>query len=153
MVSFRPCRADTPPADALVAAMLAEMARSYGPIDGDDAPTASAGEMAPPGGAFVVGWEDGQAVAGGGVKRLDGQTAEIERMYVVPEARGRGVARALLGALELAARKLGYARVRLDTGPTRVQPHARALYESAGYAEIDDDHDNPHAAFWGEKRL
>ena len=61
------------------------------------------------------------------------------------------MARALLAALEDAARDLGYARVRLDTGPR--QPHARALYESAGYAEIPDYNDNPAASYWAEKRL
>jgi GNAT superfamily N-acetyltransferase len=72
-------------------------------------------------------------------------------MYVVPEARGRGAARELLGALEDAARALGYARVRLDSGPG--QPHARTLYESAGYQEIADYNGNPFAAYWAEKTL
>jgi GNAT superfamily N-acetyltransferase len=72
-------------------------------------------------------------------------------MYVVPDARGRGVGRATLIALEEEARRLGYRRARLDTGPR--QPHARALYESAGYAAIPDYNANPYAAYWGEKRL
>ncbi len=67
----------------------------------------------------------------GGVKRLDGMACEIKRMFVAPEARGRGAARILLEALEDRARELGYVTARLDTGPR--QPHARALYESAGY--------------------
>ena len=95
---------------------------------------------------FITG-ED----AGGGVKRLSDDTAEIKRMYVVPQARGQGVARALLTALEDAARDLGYRKVRLDTGPD--QPHARRLYESAGYVRIPDYNANPHADFWAEKRL
>ncbi|MEA2272469.1 MAG: hypothetical protein QOI98_1177, partial [Solirubrobacteraceae bacterium] len=75
----------------------------------------------------------------------------IKRMYVLPEARSRGHARRLLVALEDAARALGYARVRLDTG--REQPHAQALYESAGYRTIPDYNDNPYASYWGEKDL
>ena len=55
-------------------------------------------------------------------------------MYVVPAARGQGLARTLLRALEDAARGLGYSIARLDTGPR--QPHARGLYESEGYVPI-----------------
>ncbi len=72
-------------------------------------------------------------------------------MYVVPELRGRGYARALLGALEDLGRDLGHTRMRLDTGAE--QPHARALYLSAGYSEIPDYNENPYANFWGEKPL
>jgi GNAT superfamily N-acetyltransferase len=72
-------------------------------------------------------------------------------MYVVPEARGRGLARRLLEALEDAARATGHRVARLDTGAR--QPHARALYESAGYRAIGDYNGNPYAVFWGEKAL
>ena len=85
------------------------------------------------------------------MKDLGGGIAEIKRMYVVPEARGRGLARELLVALEEAARGLGYERVRLDTGPK--QPHAEHLYRSAGYEEIENFNANRMASFWGEKRL
>ena len=113
--------------------------------------TATPGERGPPGGAFVVGYEGGRPVAGGGVKRLADGVGEIKRMYVVPDARRRGHARRLLAGLEAAARELGYARVRLDTGAR--QPHARAFYERSGYAAIPDYNGNRYAAFWGEKRL
>ena len=72
-------------------------------------------------------------------------------MYVVPAARGRGVARELLGALEARARALGYTVGRLDTGPR--QPAAQHLYESAGYKQIENFNANPVATFFGEKRL
>jgi GNAT superfamily N-acetyltransferase len=90
-------------------------------------------------------------VACGAVKRLDQQTGEIKRMFVAPGARGQGVARALLGALEDTARELGYERVRLDTGAK--QPHAQALYPSAGYTPIPDYNDNVYASYWYEKVL
>jgi GNAT superfamily N-acetyltransferase len=61
--------------------------------------------------------------------------AEIKRMYVAPEARGRGVARALLAALEQAARDRGYDVLRLETGLS--QPEASALYTSSGYAPTE----------------
>jgi GNAT superfamily N-acetyltransferase len=72
-------------------------------------------------------------------------------MYVVPTARGQGVARLLLHQLERAARELGYDVARLDTGPKQV--HAQALYADEGYQAIEDFNGNPVAAFWGEKRL
>jgi GNAT superfamily N-acetyltransferase len=61
--------------------------------------------------------------------------AELKRMYVVPDARGRGVATALLSALEGAARDRGWTTLRLETGPR--QPEAIALYTRAGYRPIE----------------
>ena len=149
---FQAVAADIPPASDLLAAMVAEMALLYGPIDASGMPSATPADFAPPRGTFLVGFDDdGAPVCAGGVKGLDDRAAEIKRMYVVPAARGRGLARVLLRALEDAARDLGYTVVRLDTGPR--QPHAQALYEAAGYRPIDNFNANPVAAFWGEKRL
>jgi GNAT superfamily N-acetyltransferase len=149
---FEPVPADVPPATDLLAAMVAEMALLYGPIDLPGMPSATPADFAPPRGTFLVGFDAGGApVCAGGVKGLDAQAAEIKRMYVVPTARRRGLARVLLAALEDAARELGYAIVRLDTGPR--QPHAQALYEAAGYRPIGNFNSNPLASFWGEKRL
>ena len=55
-------------------------------------------------------------------------------MYVVPERRGAGLSRRILGALEDEARSLGYRRVRLETGFR--QHEALGLYRSSGFAEI-----------------
>ena len=152
MLRFEPFPADRPPAADLIAAMVAEMTALYGPIDVPSMPSATPADFAPPGGTFLVGFDgDGAPVCAGGVKRLDDDAAEIKRMYVVPAARGRGLARVLLGALEDAAREIGYGTVRLDTGA--LQPHAQRLYESAGYRSIGNFNANPVAAYWGEKRL
>jgi N-acetylglutamate synthase-like GNAT family acetyltransferase len=62
------------------------------------------------------------------------QTAEIKRMYVVPDLRGQGIARRLLTALEAESTALGIARLVLETGAR--QPEALALYERAGFARI-----------------
>jgi GNAT superfamily N-acetyltransferase len=151
-VEIRAVPAAEPPASELIEAMVAETSSHYGArIDREGMPSGDPAVFAEPGGVFLVIYEDGRAVAGGGVKALADGSAEIKRMYVVPDARGRGVARRLLRALEDAAQALGYARVRLDTG--KEQPHARALYESAGYREIPDYNDNPFATYWGEKDL
>ena len=139
-----------PVAQELVAAMVDEMGELYEP--GLPAgSSASPSELSPPGGGFVVLADEGGAVAGGGIKRLDERACEIKRMYVVPQARGRGVARELLVALEELARDMGYAVARLDTGPK--QPRAQRMYERAGYVPRSDYNGNPYASFWGEKRL
>ena len=149
MIEVRSERGDGEVAQALVSAMTAEMMSLYGM---SEMPTPDApGEMSPPHGAFVVIYDDGAPVAGGGFKRLSAEAAEIKRMYVLPEARSRGHARRLLAALEAAARELGYSVARLDTGPQ--QPHAQALYESAGYRSIPSYNGNEVASYFGEKSL
>ena len=152
-MEFRATNPAAPPARDLIEAMVEEMTPLYGRIDRPGMPVAGPEQFSPEaGGAFLVGYDDrGRAVCGGGLKRLDEEVVEIKRMYVVPEARGRGVALALLVALEDAARDLGYATARLDTGPK--QPHAERMYRAAGYREIENFNANPAASFWGEKRL
>jgi len=85
-------------------------------------------------GFFVVARLDGRTVGTGAVRELEPSVGEIKRMYVRPEARRRGVARAVLVKLEETARALGIHTLRLETG-TR-QPEAIALYEGEGYRPI-----------------
>lgn len=151
MTTFSSESAGEPPGSTLVAAMVTELEPLYGRIDVPGAPTATPADFAPPGGDFLLGTADGAVVCCGGIKRLDEEACEIKRMYVVPEARGRGIAQELLVALEERARELGYVIARLDTGPK--QPHAEQMYRAAGYTEIGNFNANPFASFWGEKRL
>jgi GNAT superfamily N-acetyltransferase len=152
-IEFRDARVDSGPGAALAQAMRDEIGAMYGglELDGPHMPKAGPAELGPPGGAFIVGYLDGEPACCGGVKRLSDGSCEIKRMYVVPGARGRGVARILLHELEDVARRLGYTVARLDTGPK--QPHARTLYESDGYVAIGNFNGNPVASFFGEKRL
>jgi GNAT superfamily N-acetyltransferase len=152
-IEFRRMPFDEGDGATLAQAMRDEMAAVYDGLDMDSShmPKASAAELGPPHGTFLVGYEDGEPICCGGVKRLDESRCDLKRMYVVPHARGRGVARRLLGALEHAAAELGYTVARLDTGPR--QPAAQRLYESAGYTAIGNFNDNPVASFFGEKPL
>jgi GNAT superfamily N-acetyltransferase len=156
-LDFRAVPVDEGDGVALVDAMAAEMHELYWDVRGGldinspDMPKAGPAELGPPHGVFLVGYRDGVAVCGGGIKRLPDGACEIKRMYVIPAARRRGLARALLHALEDAARGLGYEVARLDTGPR--QPHARSLYEAEGYVEVGNFNDNPVATYFGEKRL
>jgi GNAT superfamily N-acetyltransferase len=94
-----------------------------------------------PAGAFFVGYLGDEPVATGAWRlRSDvvmaGATlaAEVKRMYVVPQARGRGLARLLLAQLETTAREAGAEAMVLETGI--VQPEAIALYLSSGYTPV-----------------
>jgi GNAT superfamily N-acetyltransferase len=139
------------PASELLAQMRVELNDVYDSFNRLDNPALVPDELRGPDGAYLVGYEGAEAVAGGGLRRLDDGVAEIKRMFVCPAARSRGVARALLEALEQTARELGYERIRLDTGPKQV--HGLALYRSAGYVDVPPYNDNPFACFWGEKVL
>jgi putative acetyltransferase len=118
---------------ALVAALNAELLERYDGFDGSGGEHVGS-DFEAPDGSFVVGWEDEEPVACGGIVRYDAATAEIRRMYVAPVARGRGLSRLLLAALEDEARALGYAFVRLETGDR--QPEAIKLYASSGFEPI-----------------
>ncbi|MFE9745593.1 GNAT family N-acetyltransferase [Saccharothrix saharensis] len=100
-------------------------------------------EFAAPLGHFVVGYVDGGPVACGGWRAHDVAEhslrpgdAEIKRMYVVEGMRGGGLARVVLASLETAARAAGRKRMVLETGLR--QPEAIRLYQSNGYARIDN---------------
>lgn len=137
-------------AQRLIAATLADLAERYGG-EGDATPVDPA-EFDPPHGIFLLARLDGLAV-GCGAWRSNGQEdAEIKRMYTAPEARGRGVARAVLEALESAAREAGKRRMILETGYQ--QPEAIGLYESHGYRRIPNfGHykDEPEAVCYGRE--
>lgn len=129
---------DSPDAQLLIAQVQAEYVRRYG---GPDETVLHAGEFAPPGGAFLVGRLDGAPAVCGGWRSRDGGhpgfrdgDAELKRMYVVPGARGRGLARALLAELERRAVAAGRRRLVLETGDR--QPEAVALYTGAGYSPV-----------------
>jgi len=86
-------------------------------------------------GTFLVARDGGRAVGCGAIRVLDPMSAEVKRMYVEPELRGKGVGRAVMMALEAAARRLGVQRLVLETGVH--QDAAIALYERAGFTRID----------------
>jgi GNAT superfamily N-acetyltransferase len=112
---------------------------------------AAAEDMDPPGGRFVVGYEDDRPVACGGIRTWEPGVCEIKRMYVAREARRRGYGRQLLAAIEQAARDAGFRRIVLDT--LADLPEAIALYESSGYRRVPAYNENPYAGVWFAKDL
>lgn len=94
------------------------------------------------GGAFLVAWLAGEPVGCAGLRRLRPGVAELKRLFVDASARRRGVARALLTAVEEAAVNAGHRELWLETGTE--QPEAIALYEAAGYWPVPPF--EPHAS-------
>ena len=93
-------------------------------------------DFAEPNGAFLLLLEDGVPVSGGAFFRFDDTTAEFKRVWTRSDRRGQGLARAVLTELENEAKRLGYERVYLTTGPR--QPEAVALYRGHGYTPLFD---------------
>jgi GNAT superfamily N-acetyltransferase len=157
-IRFRRTSPDTPEATRLLRAYGAELVGRGRPFSPVEPPVGrrpgiwvEPHELEPPGGAFLLAEDRGVAVACGGLRTLAPGLGEIKRMYVVPGARRRGIARTIIAELERIARELGHDRVRLDTNA--VQPEAVALYHASGYAEIADYNGNPFATHWFEKTL
>jgi GNAT superfamily N-acetyltransferase len=121
-----------PVAQELIEAALADLGGRYGG-PGDETPVDQA-EFVPPAGAFLVAWRGGVPVGCGGWRSHGAGVAELKRMFTVASARGLGVARAVLAAVEDDARRAGRRRMILECG-TR-QPEAIALYERHGYRPI-----------------
>ncbi len=85
-------------------------------------------------GSFLVVSLDGTPVGCGAVRLIDAETGELKRMYMAPSARGKGLGRKLVAALETEARALGAKRLVLETG---IRQHAAlALYRGAGFKPI-----------------
>ncbi|NJO22193.1 MAG: GNAT family N-acetyltransferase [Sphingomonadales bacterium] len=81
----------------------------------------------------LVARERGRALGCGAFVLGDAGRAEMKRVFVAPAARGKGVARMLMEALEREAAKRGVTLLQLETGIK--QPEAIALYRRFGYAE------------------
>jgi GNAT superfamily N-acetyltransferase len=144
---------DSPDAISLCTAQQAEMLELY-EGEADIGPAREASMFVEPHGVFLVMRDDDdRAVGCGGIARFDDTRGEVKRMYVVPEARGRGLGRRLLEELEGEARRLGYASVVLETGDR--QQEAVGLYESTGYERIPcyPPYDSRELSLCYEKRL
>jgi len=103
--------------------------------------------------AFFLIRVNGVPAGCGAVKLIDGEYAEIKRMYVRPQFRGTGLARSMLRHLSDYAQAQGIELLRLETGI--YQPDAIGLYERAGFRLIPpfgEYREDPLSRFY-EKRL
>jgi GNAT superfamily N-acetyltransferase len=123
---------DSPAAASLVAELQEEYVAVYG---GPDETPMAPDEFVPPDGAFLVLSRDGEVAGCAGLRRHDGTTAEMKRVFVRESRRGQGLGRVLLTAVEERARELGYRRIVLESGDRLWA--ALELYRSAGYTPIE----------------
>ena len=101
---------------------------------------------------FFAAQIDGETVGCGAIKQFSDYT-EVKRMYVPPHARGLGVAKRLIEALENATREAGLSILRLETGI--YQPDALALFQKVGFTRISSfgsyPKDDPYSVFMERK--
>jgi DNA-binding MarR family transcriptional regulator/GNAT superfamily N-acetyltransferase len=141
-----------PDARYCLAEYVAELnRRSERGFDPSVGATALPHEVRPPAGEFFVAYLHGEAVGCGAVKHHASAPAEIKRMWIAPSARGLGLGRRLLDALETCARAGGASVARIETSAVLVE--ALALYRSAGWVEVAPFNDEPFADHWLEKAL
>ncbi len=93
------------------------------------------GEFAPPKGALLVAEDEGRIVGCVALRPLTREACEMKRMFVSADQHGKGVGLALGQAIVHEARRIGYARMLLDTGPA--QREAQGLYRKLGFGEIE----------------
>ncbi|HZU37063.1 MAG TPA: GNAT family N-acetyltransferase [Gemmataceae bacterium] len=127
--------AEEDPDSAAARVLIQHLSAELGALYGDDGSGAFRSEdVRVPGAAFLVARWEGQPVGCGALRPLAEGIGEIKRMFVEPSARGRGIARRILAALEAVACRYGYRCLRLETGIRQIE--AIRLYESAGFLRI-----------------
>ena len=99
------------------------------------------GDYAPPSGALLVAFEDGEVSGCVALRRIDASTCEMKRLYVHPAYRQRGIGRMLAERVIRIARELGYRSMKLDTVPGMTE--ANALYRSLGFVDTEPYRFNP----------
>jgi putative acetyltransferase len=134
---FRPIEArDDPAVAAIIRAVMPEFGAD-GPGFAIHDPEVGAMSRAYVGAdaVYLVVELDGRVVGGGGIAPLRGGppgVCELQKMYFLPELRGRGVGRALLLELLERARELGYRSCYLET--LSGMDAAQRLYRALGFA-------------------
>lgn len=129
-ITFEPASPDTPE----VAALLAEYEQEFLSFNTREE-TGWRGSAAHQGLEMMLVRRDGRPVGCAGIRMEDAATAELKRMYVVPEERGRGIAAELVARLERMAVEHGATRMVLDTTP-RMGTAVR-LYQRLGYVRTE----------------
>jgi ribosomal protein S18 acetylase RimI-like enzyme len=143
-VKIRPARlADIPAVRAMLAEYVEWIGLDLAFQEIDEELDRLPGEYVPPRGALLVAEDNGQLIGMIGMRPLDATTAEMKRLFVRPDARGRGLAKRLIEELLREARAAGYTEIRLDTLP--MMGDAQSLYVALGFRDIPPYYDTPIA--------
>lgn len=108
-------------------------------------------ELMLPAGLLLIARLREEPVGCGALKFHENAVGEIKRMWVASRARGLGLGRRLLLALEHEAREAGMTTLHLETNRTLTE--AIEMYRHSGYQEVEAFNDEPYAHHWFEKRL
>ncbi|GEO85578.1 MULTISPECIES: GNAT family N-acetyltransferase [Alphaproteobacteria] len=110
--------------------------------------TVDVGALRQPDISFVVARTKGQAVGCGAIKWLEDGTAELKRIFVADEARGKGIGRQIMTTLLEMAEVHGIECLYLETGPRNTE--AVSLYQTLGFRECGPFagyQENPYSLF------
>ena len=121
---------------SVVYAASDELIRRYGG-QGDEHLTFD--ELKSPNGFFLVARVEGHLVGGVGVRSISNPSqhlGEVKRLWVRPDLRRGGIAKSLMNEIEMHAKRKGYARLFLETGPA--QPEAIAFYGATGWFSVNE---------------
>lgn len=108
-------------------------------------------DLAPPSGLLLVARQADEVLGCAGLRLLPARIGELARVFVRPSARGQGLGRRLVLAIERHAREHNLTLLRLDTRADLVE--ARALYAALGYREVPAFNSGPYAEHWFAKKL
>ncbi|AUB40140.1 Ribosomal protein S18 acetylase RimI and related acetyltransferases [Nostoc flagelliforme CCNUN1] len=92
-------------------------------------------EFIPPSGCLLLGQYEAKIAGCACLRKIGEDIGEIKRMYVRPEFRRKGIARALLETIINEASNIGYSKIRLDSTPFAKEAHA--LYRVCGFQDIE----------------
>lgn len=151
-LQIREADPDAPEAVACLKAYFAELAARIPGLDRGKfpAPDPEAASYRPPHGRFLIAWSDDLPVGCVSLRPLEGTTAEVKRLWVDASARGQGLARRLMSAIEDEARGMGQRLLKLDTNSALSE--AIALYDATGWRKTAPYTGAP-ANVWLEKPL
>ena len=141
---------DDPRADDVRALLERHLAFARATTRPEDVYALDVDGLADPAVTFFSYRADGRVVGVAALKRIDDEHAELKSMHTAEEARGKGVARALVEHIVGLARERGYRRLSLETGSGPAFEPARALYASAGFAPCEafgDYTPSPNSAY------
>lgn len=100
------------------------------------------GDYAPPNGRLFLASKNAEIAGCVAMRKIGEGICEIKRLFVRQKFRGQGLGRRLAEGMIQEAKQLGYARMRLDTLPPKMND-AIALYRSLGFKEIEPYYNNP----------